>query len=1020
MRNRILLILLALFSVCQISVAQGRFKVTGTVKDNTGEPLIGAAVVDVSNRKNGVVTNEKGEYSITIDRNATVEVSFLTFKTIIEPINGRNKIDFSLTPDNVMLDATVVIGYGTSKKGDLTGSVSTVEMSEIADVPVASVAQSLEGKIAGAEFASGSGEVGETGTIRIRGSRSISAGNEPLIVVDGVADAVSDLGELNPSDIVNISVLKDVSSTAIYGSRGANGVILVTTQDTKRPEGKFGVKFKTGLGVSHIAGSMDLMNATEYAQWRNMCAHNLHSSTDPYPDPESYGTGTDWVKELSQVAFYQNYHLSLNGNVGKTSYTVSVGYNNTPGVVLGSGMKKLTANMSLNSKISKKFTFNLNASYTNTNRDRANCTITGVNASAAIYLSPMLKVDDVWNRFGSGDEYGGLPFDSPYLKAKYITNKAINNFFLVSPSLKYDINAHLYAQVRFSGRGLFSETGYYSPSYMAVAKANDTGGTAKRGNGKDLNFLEEITLNYKRKMRDHEIDGVLGFTAEQRSVNTQNYSGTGYTNDALTYYNIGSYMHASAFTPTSSYKEVNKMSVLGRLNYNWKRRYYFTLTARADGSSNFAENKKWGFFPAGAFRWSIMNEEWFNRSTWLNDLSLRLSAGRSGNDAINPYMSLATLTSGASSWIFGDEKLLYYAAEKLQNSNLTWETTDSYNVGINFSAWSGRVNLEVDGYLSNTRDLLLAVRNTQTTGFNTYYSNGGATRNVGVELTLTTKNIVSKNFTWTSTLTISHNNQVVTAVDSESEVVPTYTNPRASTQYMYGYKEGYPVNALWGYQYAGVWHNTGEIERNELTHAYVSQTKPGTNGSGCGQPKYVDVNHDGLLDQNDVVYLGSADPVVYGGFQNTFKLWKRLTIGLYLTYSVGGYIYNLADLYAGSGSSSYNKFRYMLNAWTEDLNTDTDVVKAGYDDFQASSKSVYDASYFRIKNLSISYDIPFSKKAKKYIKGLVIGINCDNLYLWKKYPGFDPDVNTSSSVYRLDNGSYPRPRTYAFNLQLKF
>lgn len=236
---------------------------------------------------------------------------------------------------------------------------------------------------------------------------------------------------------------------------------------------------------------------------------------------------------------------------------------------------------------------------------------------------------------------------------------------------------------------------------------------------------------------------------------------------------------------------------------------------------------------------------------------------------------------------------------------------------------------------------------------------------------------------------------------------------------MYGYREGYPVNALWGYKYEGVWHNQAEIDRNEVTHAYVSQIKPGTQGSGIGHPKYVDINHDGMLDQSDMVYLGCSDALVYGGFQNDFRLWKRLNLGVYVTWSIGGSIYNIGELWLGSGTSSFNKYRYMKDAWTEQ-NPDSNIVKAGFDDYQASSRHVYDASFLRLKSLSLDYDIPLGKKVKKYIKTCSVGIVGENLLLWKTYPGFDPDVNTSSSVYRLDNGSFPRPRTWAFNINIKF
>ena len=998
--------------------AQKNITVTGIVTDENGAPMPGAGIVQKGQPSKGTITDADGKYSIKIPGDAFIECSFISYKTQIIPVEGRNVIDIQLLPDNNILEATVVIGYGTSKKGDLTGAVSVVEMDEIESAPVNSVAQSLQGKIAGAEFSSGSGAPGDEGSIRIRGSRSISAGNEPLIVVDGVVDAVSSLSDINPSDIKSISILKDVSSTAIYGSRGANGVILITTVDNKKPAGKVGFRFKASAGVSALSGGMDLMNATEYAEWRNLVATNLGNSL-PYTDPSQYGEGTDWVKALSRVAVYQNYHLSMFSSSGNTTFTASLGYNSNPSIVVGAGQNKLTGSFSIKSKLGKRLNLDVSTNFAINNKDNATAAITGTNTNAAVYLVPIIGINDTWNAFGNSENSGGMPFNSPYVVANNVVSEANNGFLTVSPVLTYEFNAKWNVKARMAYTRLRADGGYYSPSWLPEAKAKMTGGTARRTHWDQDKLLGEVTANYTRKKRGHTFEFLAGVTGEMSQVVSETYSGTGYTDDSQLYHNMGSLTSPANFNMATSVQEVTKLSGFVRFTDNYKKKYYITLTARVDGASNFAVNKQWGFFPAAAFRWSVMNEDWFGTATWLNNLSLRLSVGRSGNDAISPYMSLATLNSSMGSWLFDGDKQLSYVPNKLANSNLTWETTDSYNIGLDFAGWGNRVSIETDAYLSYTHDLLLSVRNSQTTGYNTYYANAGSTRNMGVEHTLATKNITAPNFKWNTTFTISHNNQIVTDVGSESTVVPTFVNPRNNTQYMYGYKKGYPVNSLWGYKYEGVWHNVDELNRNETTHEYVSQIKAGIQGSGLGHPKYVDVNHDGLLDENDMVYLGSADAVVQGGLQNTFTLWKRLTVGLYFTYSVGGYIYNLTELWAGSGVASYNKYRYMKNAWTETNNT-SDIVKAGFDDVLASSRHVYDASYFRIKSLTINYDIPLKKSVKKHINGISVGVSADNLYLAKNYLGFDPDVNTSSSVYRLDNGSYPRPSTYVFNFQMRF
>ncbi len=1017
MSKRYILVICLLLSSF-LSFAQGNITVKGRVTDENGAPMPGAGVVQKGNVTKGTVTDVDGKFSIKVPSNAYLEFSFISYATQLIAVEGRKEINVQLLPDNNQLDATVVIGYGTSKKGDLTGAVSVVQMDEIENAPVTSVSQALQGRIAGAEFNSGSGTPGDEGSIRIRGSRSISAGNEPLIVVDGVVDAVSSLSDINPSDIKSISVLKDVSSTAIYGSRGANGVILITTVDNKKPAGKIAFRFKASAGVSMISGSQDMMNATEYAEWRNLVATNL-KTTIPYNNPSEFGEGTDWIKALSRPAVYQNYYLSMWTSAGNNTFTASIGYNSNPSIIIGAGQRKLTGSFVLNSKLSKKLTLDVNFTYAINNRDNATAAITGTNSNAAIYLVPILGINETWNSFGDSENSGGMPFNSPYVVANNVVNKAKNGSLTVSPVLTYVINAKWNLKARMAYTRVRADGGYYSPSWLPQALAKMDGGTARRSHWDQDKLLGELTANYTRKKGGHTFGLLAGITAERNAINSETYSGTGYTDDSQLYHNMGSLANSANFNMATSVQEVNKLSAFVRFTENYRKKYYLTLTARVDGASNFAANRKWGFFPAAAFRWSIMNEDWFSGSLWLNNLSLRLSAGRSGNDAISPYMSLATVSSSMGGWLFDGNKQLSYYPNKLANSSLTWETTDSYNIGLDFAGWDNRVSIETDAYVSFTHDLLLSVRNSQTTGYNTYYANAGSTRNMGIEFTLTTKNFVSQNFKWNTTFTISHNNQIVTDVGSESTVVPTFMNPRNYTQYMYGYRKGYPVNALWGYKFAGVWHDMDEIARNTVTKEYVSQIKAGLQGDGRGHPKYVDVNHDGMLDENDMVYLGSADAVVQGGLQNNFVIFKRLTVGLYLTYSIGGYIYNLTELWAGSGVSSYNKYRYMKNAWTEN-NTSSNIVKAGFDDIQASSRHVYDASYFRVKSLSVNYDIPLKKKVRKHITGISVGVSADNLFLAKNYPGFDPDVSTSSSVYRLDNGSYPRPSTYVFNFQMRF
>lgn len=1016
---------LAILLSCGMAGAQ-TLTVKGRVVDEHGDPLIGAGVIDKSAANNGTITDVEGNYSITVAQDAYIEFSYIGYESKLEQVGGRAKLDVKLKPITTSLDQVVVIGYGTSKKADLTGSVAVVNMDEVQESASANVAQSLQGRIAGVEISSQSGQPGESGTIQVRGSRSIAAGNEPLIIVDGMMDVVDDLGELNPADIVSISVLKDVSSTAIYGSRGANGVILVTTTATaqEKQQGTFSIQFNAKAGASMIANSIDLMNATEIAQWRNMVYYaredwSPDAKNPPYADPTIFGQGTDWVKTVSRTAVYQDYYLSLKGNSGAFNYSASIGYNNEQGVILGAGNERLSGIVSFGVKIKPWVKAGARVSITDTRTDFANAAISGTDSNAAIYVSPLIKKEDAWNMYGDDEDSGGAIFNNPYICAVKKTNWLRRNTINISPWVDFFVNKDITIKAKFNYARNNTWSFKYNPSDLPVAAYTHTGGWASRSAYLKQTLTGEATFNYKKVMAKHQVEAVAGLTGEYRQIDSETMTGTGYLDDEVSYHNMGGILNTANITP-ASYQHINsKVSVFARGTYTYDRRYHFSFTVRADGASNFAVGNKWGVFPAGAFRWTLSEEKWLRSAHWLNDLSLRLSAGRSGNDAIASYMSLATLAPARTHWFFGDNRQVAYNPNKLANSNLTWETTDAYNVGLSFEAFHGRLSIEADGYLSYTHDLLLAMRNSAVTGYNTYFNNVGSTRNLGVEVTISSKNFNNRNFKWTTDLTVSRNQQTTIDVGEANAVVPTYMNPRSSSQYLYGYKNGYPVNSLWGYQYEGVWHSAEEIERNRATHAYTSGYMSDAVSTNLGRSKYVDVNHDGLLDENDVVYLGCSDPIVQGGFQNTFKIMNSLTIGIYFAYSIGGQMYNLSELWMGTGSASFNKYKYMLKAWTPD-NPDSEIPAPYREDLYGCSRFIHDASYLRLKTVSIDYAIPLPAKAKKYIKKLSIGVTGENLWLLKSYNGFDPDVNTSSSVFRLDNGSFPRPRTIIGKVSMSF
>lgn len=1003
------------------------YEVKGKVCDDQNLPLPGAIVMDQSNSKNVAVTNDQGMFSLKVARNAVLEISMMGYKTQTLTMDGRGKINVVMELDSQILETAVAIGYGTAMKSDLTGAVGVVDMKQIQDVPASNVAQMLQGQVTGLEISSGSGEVGESMKIQMRGTRSLSAGNAPLIVVDGIMDAVTDLSELNPSDIVSISVLKDVSSTAIYGSRGANGVILVTTDTKKDDDMKVSAVIKSVTGISQIAGSLDLMDATDFARWQNMIKLQNNGldtvpqgmgTSYPFADPTVVGKGTDWVRLLSQTGVYNDQYAQLKINTKNTVISASLGYNYTRGVVIGSAYNRYTGRISTDTKLSKVVRLGVRASYIYYDVKRTGASVTGTGSNAAIYLNPLLDKDATFNRYGVDYSEGSI-FDNPYLRAKHVTNVADKWILNIAPWVELSFKHGLSLKSTFSFAHENHNTDRYSPSYMAVAQAAQSGAFASRAYDEYLRFNSETTLSWKYSRKKNNLEVLGGFVAGQNVTQKAVYYGTGYIDDVVKYYDMSAIVNPANFLGSSSYYKKTYMSVLGRLSYNYDKKYYAILTLRTDGASNFSPSRKWGLFPAASFRWSIFNEDFMRDVRWIDDLSLRASIGRSGNDAISSYLSQAIINPDPGTWVFGQQHKLSAYQSRIENSNLTWETTDALNLGLNVAMLKSRISVEADFYYSKTRDLLMSAKLSQTTGFSSYFCNMGDTENMGVEVKINTKNIRKSRFTWNTSLTLSHNNQIVTDSAAGDEVVPVYMNPGNPTQYLYGYKTGYPVNALWGYKYGGVWHNQEELDRNNYTHAYASTIKDGANGTNVGRARYYDIDGDGNLNENDVVYLGSTDPIIYGGFGNEFKFFNRLSLNVYFTYSLGGRMYNISELRLGSTSAYNNHYRYVLDAWHPTRNPNSNIPKPGYEDALASDRFVHDASYLRLKTLSLSYNFNLAKHSKVF-KTFKMGVTAENLFLLKNYNGFDPDVASGETIRKIDSGSFPRSRTYTVNFQLNF
>ena len=1010
---------------CSIALHAQTKKVTGFVMEADGKPLPGVSVI-ISGSSKGVTTDAKGKYTINVTKDDVLIFTCLGYKDVQERVENRTQINAVMKESSELLDETVVIAYGSAKKSDLTGSVSVVSMEDIEKSSALTLDAALQGRVTGVEIISGGGEPGAESSILIRGARSLSAGNDPLIVVDGIVDAVSNFSEINVQDIKSVSVLKDASSTAMYGSRGANGVILVTTKGNTG--GKLTINAFGSAGVSRLPRKLDLMNATEFAQMRNDLRYMTSYQGDyamvntplapevskgyPIADPASYGEGTDWMEVLTRPALEQKYYLSANWGEQRSSTYMSVSYDDIQGIVKGTEMQRVGTLVKFDRQLFKWLKMNFRGNYTRTFQDHNKATISGTSSTSAIALSPILKPIDTWNIYGDTGANGGSVFNNPHMIANMVTNESAKDYLSLGGALTFNISKHLNFRAAFTNVNTHTEGYYYSPASLPTAALRKTGGTAKRTTTIRRNILSENTLNYSRKIRaSHQLKVLAGFTLQKLETEVKSTSGTGYLDDNVSYWNLGGIVDKRNLNESTSWAETKRLAFLGRIDYSFRSTYYLTLNSRYDGSSMFSEGKKWGLFPSAAFKWAISNEPFMTaaKNSWLTDLSIRVSAGRSGNDAVSSYVSQSALTNSQYGWLFGDVQQPAYYPTRLENANLSWEVTDTYNIGVDMSILRNRIILQAEIYKAYTSDLLLSLKNAAQSGFTSRYANIGSTENQGVEFSITSHNITRPKFEWTTTLSMSHNRQTVTDVGTDFEYIATATS---GTQMIYGHVKGYPANSLWGYQFAGVWHNKDEIAENAYTKQYVSASKLE------GYAKYVDINHDGIMDSNDWVYLGSPEPVLSGGLMNSFKIYG-LDLSIYCTYSLGGKIYNLAEPLLGSSNASTNYYRYMLDGWHPVRNPDSDIPSARSHDSCYNSRYVHDASFFRIQNASISYTLNM-RKYTKMLRSITFGLIGENLLLLSRYNGFDPDVTSSKTIRRYDGGAYPKTQRIQFSIKFTY
>lgn len=954
-------------------------KVTGTITDaTTDEPLIGVNVV-IEGTTVGVVTDVNGKFSIDVSNNpsAVLEISYIGYTNEKVNVNGQSALNVKLIPDIKSLDEVVVVGFGTQKKKDITGSVAVVSQEAFDSRPNTQFTSAIQGKAAGVQVISGSGKPSDGVSIRIRGVNSISAGSDPLYVVDGVP--TSDIKYLNPSDIESISVLKDASSAAIYGASGSNGVVLVTTKKGKAGETK--VNFDMYTGFSTVWKKMDVLNGEQY--------QSLMTEMGYVTDWTKYNANTNWQDEVFRRGTSQNYQLSFSGDNGKTGYYISGGWTQQNGAIRSSTMDRYNFKVNMSQKVSSWLTLGTNLTFTRWHdvdvTDNQSVAKGGV-VLGAVTTPPVMTI---FNKDGS---YTSNPFqdwENPVSSTDAAKRGYVNQRLLGNVYGEAQLIEDLKFKTSFGVDYVNGKYDYFLDPYKTSY------GRAKNGIGKtssDLSnyWISENTLTYTKKVDDHDLNVVAGAIAQDKKWESTYVEKTGYSSANIPTVNAGS----TLVSATGTMSEKRNASFISRVAYSYGERYLMTANFRADASSSFGPSNRWGYFPSFSLGWRISKENFFESLSAINDLKLRAGWGQVGNDQINTYAWVGAVSSGAN-YPIGGVILPGTYPSSIENKKLKWEKTVQSNVGLDLAVLNSRITFSFDAYVKNTSDMLLYKSLPYATGFESSLQNIGELQNKGVEFQLTTHNFTG-DFKWTTDLNLSINRNKVVNTNGQ-DIIGSDVASRGNLSFS---KEGEPLGLFYGYVAQGVDPKTGMMI-------------------------YKDFNNDGKIDaDHDRTIIGNPNPDFTYGITNEFE-WKNITLNIFLQGSQGNDIFNASRIETEGLYYPTNQTTEVLRRWTTPGQV-TDIPKATPNDnfnTKLSTRFVEDGSYLRLKSLTLGYILPKSFVSKLHIGSAKIYLTGENLLTFTKYNGFDPEVNAfgnSNINLGVDYGTYPQTRNIIFGLNLSF
>ena len=1019
-----LLLILPFAAFAQKDVAVINSRIEGIVTDSVTKQPIAGVVLRIKSVTHEVSTGSDGRFVFITGQKLpyTLIVSFIGYKTK-EVVATGSPVNIQLAENIAQLNDVVIVGYGTQKKSDLTGSIGSVPKN-ILNQPAASFDNLLQGAVPGVAVTQNSGQPGSTATIRVRGGNSISFGNAPLYVIDGFiiyndndyanvgsnGTSVNALSTINPNDIESIEVLKDASATAIYGSHGANGVVIITTKKGKK--GTNNVTFSSYYGDQTIAKKLDLLDASQWGALVNdVNVSDGVAKTYTNAQLAALGTGSDWQSSALRNAPEYNGELSISGGDEKSRYLISGDYFDQEGTILNTGFKRYSARVNYEKNVTNKFKISTNIfgsqSIENKLVGSGYNSINFSNAfSSLILTSPVAQIRNADGSYNTTSPYNPTP-TNPLEDITATTNTTTLTRVLGNVAGEYKLTPDLTLKVTAGVDILNTAQDYYAPSNTSGGYADQ--GYASIGAGNELSWLNENTLTYDHAFSNTNFLNVLvGYTTQYTRFSSSVASAQKFPNDLTTYNNL-SYAGV-ANLPSSVFSSQALDSYLARVNYSYLHIYNFTASVRADGSSKLGADNKWGYFPSAGFSWNLDKEDFFKPlESTISNLKLRLSAGQTGNSEVPPYSSLESLAP--TNYYFGSKLVTGIAPVQLDNPDLKWETTTQYDGGVDFGLFNNRVNFTFDAYYKKTSNLLLNVPLPLYSGYASELENVGSVENKGIELGINTDNIKNDHFTWKTNINFAENrNKVLSLGPGVTSYFPTAPTGQVSPVIV---QVGLPVGTFWGYSTNGL-----------LTAADIAKGVPLLAGvpQQVGDTRYVDNNGDGKITTTDKHSLGSAQPKFTGGITNTFT-YGQFDLSIFFQGSYGNKIFNLLQQTLERPTLTQNASATLLNRWSPTNPTGTVARATDSPVPQVTDRYIENGSYLKLKNASLGYNFTNSIASKIGAKQLRVYVSGQNLLTITKYSGLDPEVNfydNDNTKQGIDYGTYPAVRTFLAGLNVTF